>query len=85
MDFMYAGGFIFLKIFALNNGSPLQWALPEGSSMCEAIVIVARAVVGFGSGFAVMFGRLTGRMMRGSTALFLATRVARSVTRFGLS
>ena len=46
-------------------------------------VHVVISLVGIGSGFVVVFGLLTGRRLRGWTALFLASTVATSVTGFG--
>src|SRR2546425_12367714 len=46
-------------------------------------VHVLLSLVGIGAGFVVLFGLLTGRQLDGWTALFLATRVATSVTGFG--
>ncbi len=44
---------------------------------------VLLSLVGIGSGFAVMYGLLTGKRLNGWTVLFLATTVATSVTGFG--
>jgi hypothetical protein len=41
------------------------------------------SLVGIFSGFVVMYGLLTGKRLKGWTALFLATTVATSVTGFG--
>src|SRR5215207_4585675 len=47
------------------------------------LIHVVISLVGIGSGFVVVYGLLTGRRLRGWTALFLATTVATSVTGFG--
>ena len=44
---------------------------------------VLLSLVGIGSGFAVMYGLLTGKLLNGWTVLFLASTVATSVTGFG--
>jgi hypothetical protein len=46
-------------------------------------VHVLISLAGIGSGFAVLYGLLTGRRLDGWTAVFLATTVATSVTGFG--
>lgn len=47
------------------------------------LIHVAISLIGIASGFVVVFGLLTGRHLRGWTALFLASTVATSVTGFG--
>jgi hypothetical protein len=47
------------------------------------LVHVVISLIGIASGFVVLFGLLTGRRLRGWTALFLTSTVATSVTGFG--
>ena len=47
------------------------------------LIHVLISLVGIGSGFVVLFGLLTAKRLDGSTALFLASTVATSVTGFG--
>jgi hypothetical protein len=47
------------------------------------LIHVVISLSGIASGFVVVFGLLTGRRLRGWTALFLASTVATSVTGFG--
>ena len=51
------------------------------STFTEVHVIIS--LMGIASGLVVMFGLLSGKRMKGWTALFLATTVATSVTGFG--
>jgi hypothetical protein len=59
----------------------MTWGIPTGTFLQIHVVL---SLVGIASGLVALYGLLAGKLMRGWTALFLATTVLTSVTGFPL-
>src|SRR6266853_1661096 len=59
----------------------MTWGIPTGTFLQIHVVL---SLVGIASGLVALYGLLAGRLLRGWTALFLATTVLTSVTGFPL-
>src|ERR1700730_15501842 len=59
----------------------MTWGIPTSLFLQLHVLI---SLIGIGSGFVVVYGLLTGKPLRGWTALFLVTTILTSVTGFPL-
>jgi hypothetical protein len=59
----------------------MTWGIPTGTFLQIHVVL---SLIGIASGLVALYGLLAGKLMRGWTALFLATTVLTSVTGFPL-
>jgi hypothetical protein len=59
----------------------MTWGIPTGTFLQIHVIL---SLIGIASGLVALFGLLAGKLLRGWTALFLATTVLTSVTGFPL-